>query len=452
MTHGHTRGIDGNRRDDGRIESDDAIADHRHVQGGGHGAWHFRRRRIGIQGGSRNRNSGVRLVKTDHQYAGGRNVRVIALRLGGVANAIFDGVRAERGRAIVGNGRIGSDLYRAATRHVLRRGRATAVHGELELEGRRLGRRTGRRHHVRGGARARPEHDGGGESGHRDDVLHMQIMVDRIDIDRVGLLGHLIDNGNVNQELVRGEDGLHAIHTELVLWNDDNPVDGRLGVRALEHRGEALHVKRGLDFGRTEQYEFVRAGERRHVTRIIPGADKLQSVRPCANLAQHVASVGFRRTHVIEVMLHVDTPIAAEFRILNELVAHGLKQVNLSRVVTGGENLGSERSQSIFGSEGALERLIIRGRRIPVSKVQTVIKRIHVNLPLAEIIRAQVFRIGVIDLSERHAHGDFLPRVAIRLRCTLEHAQRVVPTPRVHVGAADTVHQRRVKLVLQLSG
>ena len=136
---------------------------------------------------------------------------------------------------------------------------------------------------------------------------------------------------------------MHAVHAEPVLWDDDNPVDGRLGVRALEDGGEALHVKCGLEFRRAEQYEFVRAGKRRHVTRIVPGADKFQRVSPCANLAQHVAGVRFRTTHVVQIIAHMDAPIAAQFRVFHELVAHGLKQVNLGRIITGGENLRSER-------------------------------------------------------------------------------------------------------------
>ena len=87
-----------------------------------------------------------------------------------------------------------------------------------------------------------------------------------------------------------------------------------------------------------------------------------------------------------------------------------------------------------------------------MGKIQTVIERINVDFPFAEVIRAEIFRVGVIDLRERHANGDFLPRVAVSLRCALENAKRIIPTPRVHVGAADAVHQRRVKLVLELGG
>ena len=252
MTHSHARGIDGNRRDDGRIESDDAIADHRHVQSCGHGARHLRRRRIHVQGGGRNRDVGVRFIEANDEHAGGRNIGVIALRLGSVADTILDRIRAECSRTVIGDGRVGSDLYRAAARHVLRRGRASAVHGELKLKGRRLGRRTSRGYHVRSRACARPEHDGGGEAGHRNDVLNMQIMVDRIDVHRIGLLGHLTDNGNIDEEFISSQDGLHAIHAETVLWDDDNPVDVRLRVRALEYRGETLYVKRRLDLGRAE--------------------------------------------------------------------------------------------------------------------------------------------------------------------------------------------------------
>ena len=113
----------------------------------------------------------------------------------------------------------------------------------------------------------------------------MQIMVDRIDVDRIGLLGHLVDNGNVNQELVGRKDGLHAIHAEPIPRNDDNPVNGRLGVRTLEYRSKALHVKRRLDFGRAEQYELVRAGEGRHVASVVLGGNEFKRVRPCSNLA-----------------------------------------------------------------------------------------------------------------------------------------------------------------------
>jgi hypothetical protein len=148
----------------------------------------------------------------------------------------------------------------------------------------------------------------------------------------------------------------------------------------------------------------------------------------------------------------VDAPITTEFRIFNELVAQRLEKVNFSRIVTGCENLRSERGQTVFGSEGTLKRLVVRGRGIPVRKVQTVIERIHVDFPLAEVIRAEVFRIRVIDLRKRHSHGDFLPRVAIRLRCTLENTERIIPTPRVHISAADTVHQCGVKLILKLGG
>ena len=158
------------------------------------------------------------------------------------------------------------------------------------------------------------------------------------------------------------------------------------------------------------------------MTRIIPGADEFQRVGPCANLAQHVARVGFRRPHVVKVVFHVDTPVSAELRVFDELVAHGLEQVNLSRVVTGGENLGGERGQTVFGGESTLERLVTRGDGVEVGEVETVIEAIYIDFPLAEVVRAQVFRVGVIDLCERHTYGDFLPRVAIRLRCTLEHA------------------------------
>ena len=280
----------------------------------------------------------------------------------------------------------------------------------------------------------------------------MQIMVDRIDIDRIGLLGHLVDNGDVNEEFVRGENGLHAIHAEPVLRNDDDSINGRLGVGTLEDRGEALHVKRRLDFRRAEQYEFVRAGEGRHVAGVVLGGNEFKRVGPRANLAQHVAGVGFRTAHVVQIIVHVYAPISAKLRVLYELVAQGFEKVNFGRIIAGCENLGSKRGQTVFGREGTLKRLVISGRRIPVGKVKTVVERIHVDFPLAEIIRAEIFRVRVIDLCERHAHGDFLPRVAIRLRCTLEDAQRVVPTPRVHVGSADTVHQCRVKLVLQLGG
>ena len=85
-----------------------------------------------------------------------------------------------------------------------------------------------------------------------------------------------------------------------------------------------------------------------------------------------------------------------------------------------------------------------------MGEVEAVVEAIHVDFPLAEVIRAEIFRVRVIHLGERHTHGDFLPRVAIRLRRTLEHAKRVIPPPSVDVGAADTVHQRRVKLILQL--
>ena len=148
----------------------------------------------------------------------------------------------------------------------------------------------------------------------------------------------------------------------------------------------------------------------------------------------------------------MDAPISAKLRVLNELMAQSFEQVHFSRVIAGCENLRSERSQTVFGSESTLKRLVIRGRRIPVGKVQTVIERIHVDFPLAEIIRAEIFRIRVIDLRKRHSHGDFLPRVAIRLRCSLENTEWIVPTPRVHIGAADAVHQRRIKLVLELGG
>ena len=131
-----------------------------------------------------------------------------------------------------------------------------------------------RGHHVGRGRRAGPEHHSRSKAGHRDDVLYMQIMVDRIDVDGVGLLGHLVDDRNVNQKLVGRQNGLHAIHAETVLRNDYNPVDGRLGVGTLEYRGEALHVKRRLDFRRTEQHEFVRAGKGWHVTGVVLGGNE----------------------------------------------------------------------------------------------------------------------------------------------------------------------------------
>ena len=87
-----------------------------------------------------------------------------------------------------------------------------------------------------------------------------------------------------------------------------------------------------------------------------------------------------------------------------------------------------------------------------MGKVQPMIEAIHVNLPLAEIVRAQVFRVRVIHLGQRHAHRDFLPRITKRLRGALKNTERIIPPPRIHVRAADTVHQSRVKLILQLSG
>ena len=150
-------------------------------------------------------------------------------------------------------------------------------------------------------------------------------MVDRVDVHRVGLLRHLIDDRNINQELIGGQDGLHTVHAESVLRDDDNPVDGRLGVRPLEYRSQTLHVKRALHLGGAEQHQFVGAGERRHVTRIIPGADELQRIGPRADLPEHVAGLSFRRPHVIEVVVHVDTPIAAQLGILDKLVAHGFE-------------------------------------------------------------------------------------------------------------------------------
>ena len=149
----------------------------------------------------------------------------------------------------------------------------------------------------------------------------MQIMVDRIDVYRIGLLGHLVNDRNINQKLIGRQNGLHAIHAKPVLRNNDNPVNGRLGVRTLEYRGEALHVKRRLDFGGAEQHEVVRAGEGRHVSSIVLGGDEFKRVSPRANLTQHVAGVRFRTAHIVQVIIHMNAPISTKLRVLYELVA-----------------------------------------------------------------------------------------------------------------------------------
>ena len=164
-------------------------------------------------------------------------------------------------------------------------------------------------------------------------------MVNRVNINRVSLLRHLINNRNINQELVGRQDGLHAIYAKPILRDNDNPVNGRLGVRTLEYCGEALHVKRRLDFRRTEQHEFVRTSKGRHVTGVVLGGNEFKRIGPRANLAQHVAGVRLRTTHVVQVVIHVDAPISAKLRIFDELMAQSLKQVHFSCIVAGCENL-----------------------------------------------------------------------------------------------------------------
>ena len=161
----------------------------------------------------------------------------------------------------------------------------------------------------------------------------MQIMVNRVNVNRVRLLGHLIDDRNINEELIGRQNGLHTIHTKPILWDNDNPVDSRLGVRTLEYRRQTLNIQGALHLGRAEQHKFIRAGKRRHMTRIIPGADELERVGPRADLTQHVARLSLGRPHVVKVVVHMDTPIPAQLRVFHKLMTHGLEKVNLSRVI-----------------------------------------------------------------------------------------------------------------------
>ena len=127
----------------------------------------------------------------------------------------------------------------------------------------------------------------------------MQIMVDAVDVHRVGLRGHLTQLRDGHEEFIRGQNRLHAVHAEPVGGDRDNPIHRRLRVGTLEHRGEALHVKRTLDLRGAEQHKFIRLGRSGHVTRVVLGGNDLEIIGPRSNLPQHAARVRLRTTHVV---------------------------------------------------------------------------------------------------------------------------------------------------------